>query len=272
MRDEIEAREALEDPGLLASFKSLRLNGGTPDVDNKDMLVTPEAWARCLNNTVVPLPSGRVVYGIDLGGTHALSAVACCHESGLLRTLAMFGGEFSLHERGRQDGTGNLYELAATDGELLVSDKRIPSVTALLHEAVRRWGMPDALIADRWRLDELADMLHSDRIYNWRRARLIPRGQGYKDGSSAVRAWRKAVVSQRVYPAKPCRLLTHQLSDAVVVSDAAANSKLSRDTEGGRRRRARDDVVAASLLAVEFGLPTEEDTPTRRRSMFRIVG
>ena len=142
----------------------------------------------------------------------------------------------------------------------------------LLREAAKRWGMPRSIVCDRWRLDELRDVLDSDRDLPWRRVRLVSRGQGFRDGSSAIHAWRQATIAGRVHPVKPARMLTHQLGEAVTLTDPAGNSKLARDSEGGRRSKARDDVVAAALLAVEFGLPSEDDTPARRRSMFRIVG
>ena len=141
---------------------------------------------------------------------------------------------------------------------MLVSKKRIPPVRELLAEAAKRWGMSKALICDRWRLDELRDALLDDDL-PWRSARLVPRGQGFKEDSTAIRAWRKATIAERVRPVK-CGLLTYQLSEAVCVSDPAGNSKLARDAQGGRRRQIRDDVVAATLLAVEFGLPLEDAT------------
>ena len=264
-----EAEEARHDPALLASFLALRLNGGVSDVDNRDLIVSPAVWSRCLE-APEGLPAGDTTWGVDLGGAHALSAIACCWETGRLDTLATFGSVPDLEERARSDSTGPLYQLALKGGELMISPKRIPDVRTLFREAAKRWGMPRRIICDRWRIDELRDALEDDDL-PWRRVRLIARGQGFKDGSSAVRAWRKAAVSTRILPVKPSRLLTAQLAEAVAVCDPAGNEKLARDAEGGRRKRARDDCVAAALLAVEFGLPLE-DTPAKRRAAFRIVG
>ena len=268
-RIEKEAQEARHDPALLAAFLALRLNGGVSDIDNRDMLISPALWSRCLE-APDGLPVGDCTWGIDMGSAHAMSAVACCWESGRLEILGMFGSEPSLEERARYDSTGPLYSLALKGGELMISPKRIPDVRTLFREAAKRWGMPRRIICDRWRIDELRDALEDDDL-PWRRVRLIPRGQGYRDGSCAVRAWRKAAVTTRIRPVKPSRLLTAQLAEAVTVSDPSANEKLARDAEGGRRKRSRDDCVAAALLAVEFGLPLE-DTPARRRAAFRIVG
>ena len=264
-----EAQEARHSPALLASYLALRLNGGVADVDNRDMVSTPAVWQRCLDSPEA-LPAGPTTWGVDLGSAYALSAVACAWETGRLSTMAMFGSDPDIDARAKADSTGDLYKLAHRDGELLVAEKRIPEVRELLREAAHRWGMPRAIVCDTWRLDELKDVLDGDDL-PWKRVRLISRRQGFKDGSSAIMAWRKATIAGRVHPVKPCRLLTHQLGEAVTIADPAGNEKLARDAEGGRRKAARDDLVAASLLAIEFGLPAEEDAPQRRRSLFRVV-
>ena len=264
-----EWKDAEDDPALLSSFRALRLNGGVSEVDNRDLVVMPHVWRRCVTGAEAA-PDGATAWGIDLGSAHALSAIACVWETGRLETLAMFGADPTLEERAAQDGTGELYPLAVQEGELLVSPKRIPDVAALMAEAARRWGMPRRVACDRWRIDELRDALDGDGL-PWKRAQLIPRGQGFKDGGQAILAWRKATVSGRLRPAGHCRLLTWQLAEAVTVCDVAGNEKLARDAEGGRRKRLRDDVVAAALLAVEFGLPPEGE-PRKARPAFRIVG
>ena len=46
---ESEARDAAHDPGLLASFQALRLNGGLSEVANRDMLIQPQLWQELLS-------------------------------------------------------------------------------------------------------------------------------------------------------------------------------------------------------------------------------
>ena len=48
-------------------------------------------------------------------------------------------------------------------------------------------------------------------------------------------------------------LLRSSMAEARTVSDPSGNAKLSKGSEGGRRERARDDSVAASILAVSVG-------------------
>ncbi len=254
-----EARDAANDPGLLASFQSLRLNGGVSEVEGRDMLIQPALWKELMEVPEAP-PEGRRVWGIDLGGSAAMSAVACCWGSGRLETLAMFGAEPDLQARSLRDGVGELYETARAAGDLIVSGKRIPDIPALFEEAEARFGgRPDAIVCDRWRIAELKDALDDP---SWQAVPLIVRGQGFKDGSEDVRAWRRACAERKVSPVGPAILLTAALAEAVTISDPAGNEKLAKDSEGGRRKNARDDVAAAAVLAVAHArLDKEQAAP-----------
>ena len=53
------------------------------------------------------------------------------------------------------------------------------------------------------------------------------------------------------------------MREATVVSDPAGNEKLSKTSEGGRRFRAKDDAVAAAILAVSAGVRHERPRPAR---------
>ena len=246
-----EAKEAESNPATLAAFRALRLNGGTRETDAHDELVTAEQWADCLAAPVPP-PEGTPVWALDLGGTGAMSALAAAWPNGRLDVLAMFGNRPSLLERGAIDGVGRLYAQCADTGELMVSQGRIPDVAQLFEAGYDRWGgMPAALVADRWRVGELQQALEAAPRH-WQRVPLITRGQGYRDGAADVRDFRKAVQQATVRPVRPGLLLTAALSEAVVVTDSAGNSKLAKKTEGGRRSRARDDAAAAAILAVAF--------------------
>ena len=205
---------------------------------------------RCLNRSPIDR-GGKPVFGVDLGGAVAMSAVAACWPTGRLETMAMFGGVPDLNQRALQDNAGGLYEAAFEAGELLVSRKRIPDIRHLMDEAIDRFGIPAAIIIDTWRLAELKDALEDD--HQLRNIPVIERRQGFQDGSEAVRSWKKAIAQEAIYPVPPSGLLTYGLSEAVTVCDPAANEKLAKNTEGGRRSKAKDDIVAAALLAVEFG-------------------
>ena len=240
-----EAKMADINPSDRAAFVALRLNGGVPDTDEVERLIDPEQWARCLS-VDAPERDGSPVWGIDLGGNVAMSAVASAWNNGRLETLAMFGNDPALEQRDARDSAGGAYLTARSSGELLVSPVRVPKPADLLEEARARFGMPSGIVCDRYRIAELGDALDS---LGWH-VPVLTRGQGYKEGSEDVRGWRRAVASHRLHPVKPAVLLTLALSEAVVAMDSSGNRKLAKGGEGGRRRAVRDDVAAAAILAV----------------------
>lgn len=259
----MEAAEARRDPALLASFRALRLNLGESDVEVA-VLLDAGLWASIEGDAD---RTGAAVWGIDLGGTAAQSAVACYWpETGALAALAAFGSSPNLAERGVRDGVEGLYVECGRRGELLTLGRRTVPVADLLAEALSRFGRPTVVVADRWREGELRDALEAARIPA---ADLVVRGQGFRDGGEDVRAFRRACAEGRVTPS-PSLLLRAAMAEARTVSDPAGNSKLAKKTEGGRRSRAKDDAAAAAILAVSAGY---RDPPRRRRrARFALAG
>ena len=245
-----EAAEARRDPGALASFRALRLNLGTADV-TRAMLIDADVWKAAERAPdALPARAGPSAWGIDLGGTAALSAVAAYWPAtGRLEAVAMAGDDPGLGERGLRDGVGALYRDCAGAGDLVTAPGRVVPVQALLALALSRFGAPGAIAADRWRQGELVDALTLSPIP---RCPLSWRGQGFRDGGEDVRAFRQSVLAGRVVPVRSL-LMRAAMAEAVTLCDPAGNAKLAKGHEGGRRLRARDDVAAAAILAVAEG-------------------
>ena len=85
------------------------------------------------------------------------------------------------------------------------------------------------------------------------------------DGGADVREFRRAFAEGKVRPV-PSLLLAAAASEARTVADPAGNAKLAKATEGGRRRRAKDDAIAAAILAVALGVRLGSGAPRRWRS------
>ena len=256
-----EAAHAKRDAGMLAAFESLRLNLGTADTE-RALLIEAGTWERIEGRADL---SGRCVWGCDLGTSAAMSAIACyAPATGALHVLAAFPTEPNLAERGLRDGVGRAYQDMFDRRELMLCGGRAVDLAALLREALRRFGPPAAIAADRWRQAELVDALKKARVPP---GRLVARGQGYKDGAEDVRAFRRACAEGKVTPA-PSLLMRFAMSEARTVMDASGNSKLAKNSDGGRRMRARDDAAAAALLSVALG--TRKDVAAKRRP-FRSV-
>ena len=242
-----EAVDARRDPDALASFKALRLNLGTADVARSSLLEA-ERWTEA-EALGAPEGSGGYVLGLDLGTSAAMSAAAAYWRSGRLDAFAVFPARPNLAERGLADGVGGLYQRMAERSELLVAGQRVSDPVAMLREALRRWGAPAAVVADRWREAELRQSLDTAAV-PW--CPVVVRGQGYRDGGEDVRGFRAAVLGGLVAPVESL-LLRSALAEARTMSDPAGNHKLAKGSEGGRRTRARDDAAAAAILAVSAG-------------------
>ena len=259
-----EARLAKRDPAELATFRSLRLNQGTSEVESQ-MLIDALAW-RAVETDTLPPREGPVAFGIDLGGTAAFSGCAgYWPRTGRLEGFVSCGTDPALSERALTDGVSGVYEAMRDAGELVQLGGRVVPVGPFLAEAVRRFGLPQAIAADRWRAGELEDGVTEARLSlpepTWR-------GQGWRDGAEDVRAFRAAVLENRV--AAPVSLaMRAAFAEAQTVSDTAANEKLAKAGEGMKRRRGRDDLAAAIVQAVAEGMRREANKP---RPRFRYRG
>ena len=169
--------------------------------------------------------------------------------TGALTCLSAFPAEPSLAERGLRDGVGGLYAECARRGELLTLGQRSVDIPALMAAAMDRFGRPSRVVAERWREAELRDALDRAAVP---RAAVETRGMGFQDGAADVRGFRRACADGMVKPA-PSLLLRSAMAEARTVSDPAGNVKLSKNAQGGRRARARDDAAAAAILAVAAG-------------------
>ena len=259
-----EAKAAKRDSSLLPAFKALRLDMGVADTEQATLLEAG-TWAAIEGDAE---RAGRPVWGLDLGTSAAQSAVSSYWpESGRLEVMAAFPWEPSLTERGLRDGVGNLYLLCLDRGELVRAGRRAVELESLFRQALARFGAPAAIAADRWRDAEAFDALNAAGVPL---ARFEARGMGYKDGAEDVRTFRRACLEGSVSPVESL-LLRHAMSEARVAMDPAGNAKLAKQSEGGRRLRARDDAAAAAIMAVALGSRRGAEQP-RRPLRTAIVG
>ena len=257
-----EAKAAKRDPSLLATFKALRLNQGTSDTLQATVL-DAGTWERIEGDAE---RAGPVVWGLDLGTSAAMSAIcAYWFLTGRLEAVAAFPETPTLEVRGLRDGVGGLYRECARRGEIVQCGGRAVALAPLFVEALRRFGAPVAIAGDRWRLSEAHDALKAAKVP---RCPFMARGQGYKDGGEDMRAFRRACLDATVRPVQSL-LMRSAMAEARAVMDPAGNVKLCKGREGGRRMRARDDAVAAAILAVAEG---QRRTSARPAPRFRYHG
>ena len=245
----LEAAQCKANPSLLPAFGALRLNQGIHDSEAVKRLVDVNDWRNC-HAQGPGEPTGPCVWGIDLGGSAALSAVAAYWPFTFrLDVRAAAGADPDPGMRGSRDGVGDLYLRAVRAGHLRIDEGRVPNVERLLRWALSEWGAPPvAVVADRWRMAELYDAAAA--IPDLAHVEVVPRGQGFKDGADDVRRFQDAVLTRRIRPAGRHSLLEASIAEAVVVMDPSGNVKLAKHQEGRKKATARDDLVAASILAV----------------------
>lgn len=253
-----EMRLAKRDPAELATWRSLRLNQGTSEVESQ-MLIDALVW-RGAETDLLPPREGPMALGVDLGGTAAFSAAAAFWpRTGRMEGFVSCGTVPALAERALADGVAGVYEAMRDAGELVQLGGRVVPVGAFLVEAVQRYGRPNAIAADRWRAGELEDGVREAGLNlpepTWR-------GQGWRDGAQDVRLFRAAVLEGRV--SAPVSLaMRAAFAEARTIADSAANEKLAKSGEGQHRRRGRDDLAAAIVLGVAEGMRREAGPPRR---------
>ena len=241
------AAAAKRDGVLLQSFKSLRLNMGLPDTVS-GVLLEADVWESIEGEAE---REGEYVLGLDLGGSTAQSAAAAWWpKTGRLEGFAVFPTSPDLATRATNDGAGSLYSECHRRGELLLAGDMVSDVAELLSEALSRWGKPAAIAADRFKKAELIGHLNALAFPT---AALVLRGMGYRDGSEDVP---RISVSG---PTGPCNAGQELVAQGIHGGGAACGRRCGqleageRLRRGRRRSRAKDDIVAAAILAVAVG-------------------
>lgn len=245
----LEAEKAKSDPDIAASFRSLRLNAGTPET-NSPMLIGADNWRRIESYGPGATTSPSNVWGVDLASGGAMCSVASWNAtSGLLRAIACWPLIPSIEERQTADSAGTDYERMVAEGSLRQYGEYSVDFEQFFGWALEEFGKPNAIVADSWKQDQLKQGLSDANVPF---CPLITRRNGPKDGSEDVSDFRKACADGWVRPEKKT-LLRSAMSSARVAEDASGNARLAKLSEAGRRARSRDDAAAASILCVAVG-------------------
>ena len=234
-----ERDQARGDTRLKARFMSFRLN--VPSTDEAAILLTVDDW-KLVEARPVGLPAGRPIVGVDLGGGRAWSAAVAVWQSGRMEAIACAPGIPDLDAQERRDNVpaGSYVKLAASGSLALAQGLRVQPPSALWEAICDRWGVPVKIVCDRFRLNELRDVVGSA-------CAIEPRVTQWSSSSADIRALRKICRDGplSVDPASR-NLLVVSMSAAYVQNDNAGNVRLIKK---GHDNKARDDVAAAATLA-----------------------
>ena len=184
-RQLLKERDAARgDSRLKARFLSYRLN--LPAADESTMLLDVDDWQRSLAREP-GARDGRPIFAVDLGGGRAWSACVAIWQSGLIDAVAMAPGIPDLRDQEKRDGVpAGLYEKLSERGALaLAHGLRVQPPGDLMDFASSRWGSPEFILCDRFRLNDLLDWNEQHRIP------IIPRVTRWSEASEDIRALRK---------------------------------------------------------------------------------
>ena len=233
-----ERDDALADSRLKARFLSYRLN--LPSADEAETLLTVDDWERVLQRQPAPR-SGLPIVAYDLGAGRAWSAAVAIWETGRVEALALAPGIPSLMDQERRDRVpAGTYAKLAGAGVLAVADGLRVQPVAMLHDMARQaWGPAAVILADRFRLNELRDVVND--------APLQERVTRWSEASEDIRALRKLAKDGPLSCAPEAALLiSASLSVAMVKNDDQGSVRL---VKRGTHNAGRDDVAAALVLA-----------------------
>ena len=238
-----EAARASKDGEKLASFRALRLNQGVSDT-RESWLMDPDTWASIERKDTPKM--GSYVLGVDLGENASMTCAAgYWPDTGALAVIGVFPEKPDLLTRGHADGCGELYTRAEARGELFQAGELVSDPAELLRLALEHWGRPAKIVIDTWRKSKLMEILGNSAFPP---TPIVVRRHGFLDGSADIREFRDAALDGHLLPF-PSLLLRSAVAEARTVLDAAGNTKLTKSGHG-RRRDARDDAVAAAIIAV----------------------
>ena len=236
----LEERDAARgDPRLKARFLSYRLN--VPTADESEVLLTVEDFKLATAREVAPA-TGQPIVGVDLGQNRSWTAAVAIWESGRIEAMAITPGIPSLEDQEKRDivprGT---YQKLYDQGLLDVAEGlRVPPPRALWQDIKDRWGVPAAIVCDRFRFDELQDAVRGA-------CHLEGRVSRYSEAAFDIRSLQKGCKDGPFSVEESCRpLLIASLAVAHVKNDDQGNTRLSKKTSD---QKARDDVAAALTLA-----------------------
>ena len=264
LRGEIKAelKNAKKDAGAEVAFRSTRLNDGTGySVDNMDTaLIKLDDWIQHVERGMDSLPAseGGFYLGLDPGGSSAWTACALYFPESTRLIVRCWLPEYpSLKARSREDHIEiALYHKLIDSGELIVHPGYTVELDTVLTWVKNNYGMAQAVLSDRYRIDRVNKAL-KDAKYN---VPFILRGIGPKDGDQDTRLFQDAVLSGKV---------TSHVSTLMRFGIGEARLKLA--TTGAQqldksRRRAKNDMYAASILAVAYGV----NNPVRKGRRLRM--
>ena len=215
------------------SFRAYDLNQALSPT--REMVCSPSDLEACFVDEATY--DGPVFVGFDVGeASSGTAAVAYWPETGGLQSWLAFGDVPSLIERSRRDGAD--YAVMERRGELWTYPGRVVPVGEFVEDVETDLSGANVFVAvaDGYKAAELQDCCP------WP-LELVRSGSG-PDGSAAVRAFQRAVLTRAVRTA-PNLSLASAIRESTIRRDGNGNPAIDQARSAGRI-----DVLSAAVLAV----------------------
>jgi phage terminase large subunit-like protein len=262
--DEMQAAadRAKRMPSFESSYRNLYCN---QRIDAKAPLIPRAEWIACKGDANIA-PSEDIILALDLSGKTDLTAMVgiSIGEQDKIKSWFWKPKE-SLKEHEKRDRVP--YELWEKQGFIKTTPGKSIQYSYIATEIAEVSKMYNivAIAFDRYRIDDLRNAMdeiglqsyieHKDKdgnpiIEQGMGIRMVPWGQGYASMTGAVEALENAILNRiLVHDMHPC--LTWNISNAMVISDAAGNRKLDKSA-------VRFRIDGAVSLAMAVGLKSRD--------------
>ena len=269
------AKRAKQMPSFESSFRNLNLN---QRIDAKSPLIPRAEWIGCRgeDGAAEIIPGEDIMFGLDLSGKTDLTALIGVSSGEKDKVKSWFWKpKDTLDEHEKRDRVP--YALWERQGYIKTTPGKSIQYSFIAQEIAEISKIYNiiGIAFDRYRIDDLRNAMDGIGLNSYIEKkdskgnpivepsggiRMVPWGQGYASMTGAVEALEGSILDRvLVHDGHPC--LTWNISNAMVISDAAGNRKLDKS-------QARFRIDGAVSLAMAIGLKSRDRKGLPGQSMY----
>ena len=269
------AKRAKQMPSFESSFRNLNLN---QRIDAKSPLIPRTEWIGCRgeDGAAEVIPGEDIMFGLDLSGKTDLTALIGVSSGESDKVKSWFWKpKDTLDEHEKRDRVP--YSLWERQGHIKTTPGKSIQYSFIAQEIAEISKVYNiiGIAFDRYRIDDLRNAMDGIGLNSYIEKkdpkgnpivepsggiRMVPWGQGYASMTGAVEALEGSILDRvLVHDGHPC--LTWNISNAMVISDAAGNRKLDKS-------QARFRIDGAVSLAMAIGLKSRDRKGLPGQSMY----
>ena len=269
------AKKAIRMPVFETEFRNYYLN---QCIDAKSPLIPRAEWIGCRgeDGAAEIMPGEDIIFGLDLSGKTDLTALIGVSSGEKDKVKSWFWKpKDTLDEHEKRDRVP--YALWERQGHIKTTPGKSIQYSFIAQEIAEISKIYNiiGIAFDRYRIDDLRNAMDGIGLNSYIEKkdskgnpivepsggiRMVPWGQGYASMTGAVEALEGSILDRvLVHDGHPC--LTWNISNAMVISDAAGNRKLDKS-------QARFRIDGAVSLAMAIGLKSRDRKGLPGQSMY----